>query len=90
MSTGYTNRIPRTPQALAQDGVHTCPTPDCSTLVSPGHIACRHHWMRLRYDDRRRLVRSFRARESNPEGYQAAVTWALSMLTDLKPKDTAA
>jgi hypothetical protein len=88
--THHTTREPRTPEALAQDGVHPCPVTDCATTVSPGHLACKRHWMQLDAADRQRLARSFRARETNPEGYQAATTWALSLLSTLNPKDHAA
>ena len=50
-----------------------CAVTDCPTGVSPGHIACRSHYLQIPKHLRDVLVEAFRARQSDPSTFARAV-----------------
>lgn len=77
---------PRTTAARSQPGVHLCPGIDCRTLVSPGLIACREHWLTIPRPDRTVLADAFRQRTTNPVLYTEAIQLAHQLLTHHDPR----
>jgi hypothetical protein len=77
---------PRTAQAQAQPGVHVCPGIGCRTLVPPGLIACRYHWLLIPRPDRAALGAAFRQRESNPPLFALAVATAKQLIDAHDPR----
>ena len=53
---------------------HRCPVPGCPLHCSPGHVACRAHWLAIPKRQREVLRAAFRARTSNPTTFTAAIT----------------
>lgn len=49
-----------------------CPVPGCLVGHSPGHVACRRHWLKVPIGARRTLADVFRRRETDPDAYQTA------------------
>jgi len=49
-------------------------------LVSPGHVACRQHWLAVPRVVRQPLVEAFRERTSNPNRYARAVDVAEALV----------
>lgn len=78
----YASRFPSSPpiteKAIAE--AHKCPIEECTILCSPGHVACRDHWLAIPKFERVPLIEAFRRRQSDPIGYQLAVGTAHRLL----------
>lgn len=60
---------------------HRCPVPTCPLHCSPGHVACRGHWLAIPKRQREVLREAFRARTSDPTTFTAAVAATQELVT---------
>jgi hypothetical protein len=70
------------PWRSARGAAHRCPVPGCFVYCSPGHVACREHWLAIPKAKRRVLADAFRARTTDADTFTAAVTLTQQLATD--------
>jgi hypothetical protein len=61
---------------------HRCPVPDCPAHCSPGHVACRRHWLAIPKAHRGVLAKAFRVRTTDADVFTAAVTLTQQLAVD--------